>query len=135
MNKILVCGDIHGRTFWKKVIESDLPVIFLGDYTDPYPQEEISKKQTLDNFKEVIEFANDQKDRVTLLLGNHDCQMLGYSPSYKKNAYVAKYTMKHVLYQCKGKKKPLYTADIICKYPLYIVVTLSYETIPMALYC
>ena len=82
MDKILVVPDIHGRTFWKKVIDSNLPVIFLGDYTDPYPQEEISKKQTIDNFKEVIEFAKDQKDRVTLLLGNHDCQILGYSPSY-----------------------------------------------------
>lgn len=80
--EMLIIPDVHGRTFWKDVIDSNLPVIFLGDYTDPYPQEEISKKQTIDNFKEVIEFARDQKDRVTLLLGNHDCQMLGYSPSY-----------------------------------------------------
>ena len=69
--EMLIVPDVHGRTFWKDVIDSNLPVVFLGDYTDPYPQEEISKKQTIDNFKEIIEFAKENKNRVTLLLGNH----------------------------------------------------------------
>lgn len=69
--EMLIVPDVHGRTFWKDVIDSNLSVVFLGDYTDPYPQEEISKKQTIDNFKEIIEFAKENKNRVTLLLGNH----------------------------------------------------------------
>lgn len=78
----LIVPDVHSRPFWKIVKNSDLPVVFLGDYTDPYPQEGYTREHTLANFEEILAFANEQKDRVTLLLGNHDCQMLGYSPSY-----------------------------------------------------
>ena len=55
MDKILVVPDVHGRMFWKKVIDSNLLVIFLGDYTDPYGYEGISKTQVINNFKEVID--------------------------------------------------------------------------------
>lgn len=79
MDNILVVPDVHGRTFWENVVQSNFPVVFLGDYLDPYSWEGISKLDAIENFSKILEFANDEKDRVTLLLGNHDCHMLGLS--------------------------------------------------------
>lgn len=77
---ILVVPDVHGRTFWRKVINSDLPVIFLGDYTDPYTvYEGISEEQALQEFKYVIDFAKENQNRVVLLLGNHMLHYVGLS--------------------------------------------------------
>lgn len=67
--------DIHGRKFWKYVDEwANIPTItiFLGDYLDPYPREEITKKSAIENFKEIIQFKKDNPENVVLLLGNHD---------------------------------------------------------------
>ncbi len=78
-NKILVVPDVHGRTFWRKVLDSDLPVVFLGDYLDPYEYEGITPDMALDEFKEIIKFAKTEPDRVTLLLGNHMLHYVGLS--------------------------------------------------------
>jgi len=73
--KYILVPDVHGRTFWKDILpfvdECDR-IIFLGDYHDPYDHEGILPFQSLENFKEIIEFAKTHKDKVTLLLGNHD---------------------------------------------------------------
>ena len=74
-NTILVCGDIHGRKFWKKPCENVNEfdrVIFLGDYLDPYDFENISVEEAIENFKEIIELKRNNMDKVVLLLGNHD---------------------------------------------------------------
>ena len=85
-NKIIIVSDVHGRTFWKKVKEyKDLPIVFLGDYTDPYMFEfeelepEDVLRNTIDNLKEIIEFAKANPDRVFLLLGNHVLHYIGLS--------------------------------------------------------
>lgn len=80
--KILVMPDIHGRGFWKSVSDmsptasvSDTPydkVVFLGDYLDPYPFEGIGVDEAISNFREILAFANANREKVTLLLGNHD---------------------------------------------------------------
>lgn len=73
---ILVCGDIHGRKFWKepcKNVENYEKVIFLGDYLDPYGFEGISVEEAIENFKEIIDFKKQNMDKVILLIGNHDC--------------------------------------------------------------
>lgn len=71
----VIVPDVHGRKFWKDVeMFSKEKIVFLGDYLDPYPSEGITKEDALDNFKEILEFAKTNKDRVTLLLGNHDCE-------------------------------------------------------------
>lgn len=73
--KIILVPDIHGRDFWKDLVpfadECDR-IIFLGDYHDPYDYEGITPLQSLSNFKEIIEFAKQHPDKITLLLGNHD---------------------------------------------------------------
>lgn len=69
-----MCGDIHGRTFWKepcKNVDKYEKIIFLGDYVDPYDFEKISVESAIDNFKEIIEFKKNNMDKVILLLGNH----------------------------------------------------------------
>lgn len=77
--KILVLGDIHGRTFWKdavKDVDEYDKIIFIGDYLDYYPDEwedgEHTRKNDIDNFLEIIDFKTKYKDKVILLKGNHD---------------------------------------------------------------
>ena len=73
--KILIIPDGHGRDFWtepcKDISEYDR-VIFLGDYTDPYDDEGISRMDTIDNMQRIFHFKRTNKEKVTLLLGNHD---------------------------------------------------------------
>lgn len=77
MNNILIIPDVHGRKFWKEAVEKypDTPIIFIGDYHDPYPSEYISEEDSLANFREIIDYA-DSNENVQLLLGNHDLHYL-----------------------------------------------------------
>lgn len=75
MTKLLLISDVHGRSFWKDAIEKHFDecnkVIFLGDYLDAYPDEEITRKQEKNNFAEILKLKENNKDKVILLLGNH----------------------------------------------------------------
>ena len=82
MKRILIIPDVHGRDFWKEPVKQELKnsetsIIFLGDYTDPYSSEWEPNfdclQHTVDNFKEIIELKKQNPDRISLLLGNHDC--------------------------------------------------------------
>ena len=63
---ILIVPDIHGRKFWKEPcsnVDKYEKIIFLGDYLDPYTwREDISKDDAIDNFKEIISFARENKE-------------------------------------------------------------------------
>ena len=83
----LIVPDVHGRDFWKSPVEETLlqttaEIVFLGDYLDPYPYEWTvdtdCRAQALDRFKQILELKKQNRQRVTLLLGNHDC---GYAIS------------------------------------------------------
>jgi hypothetical protein len=74
---VVVVPDVHGRTFWKSLNdviddEPNFPIIFLGDYTDPYPQEGITEEECYTNFLDILDFKEKYKDNVTLLIGNHE---------------------------------------------------------------
>ena len=75
-NKLLIIPDVHGRTFWKNAVEKYKDevekIIFLGDYLDRYEDEGITRKEEIENFKEIIAFKQENKDKVVMLLGNHD---------------------------------------------------------------
>lgn len=78
--KLLVIPDVHGRTFWEDILpyvntNEYEKIIFLGDYLDPYPIENISNKQAYNNFHKILDLKKENKDKIILLLGNHD---LGY---------------------------------------------------------
>lgn len=77
---MIVIPDIHGRNFWKDAVKGreNEDIVFLGDYMDPYDYEGITYAKALENFKEIVEFANSHPN-VTLLLGNHDCHYLSQS--------------------------------------------------------
>ncbi|MCR4582750.1 MAG: metallophosphoesterase [Prevotella sp.] len=76
--RILVVPDVHGRTFWEGPVERYINevdrIVFLGDYLDPYPDEEevFSIKKVFDNFKKIIALKQAHPDKVILLKGNHD---------------------------------------------------------------
>lgn len=76
--KILVLGDIHGRTIWKDIIERENPdkIIFLGDYVSTH--EGISSDQQIEELYAILDYKENNPDKVILLRGNHDIQHLGY---------------------------------------------------------
>ena len=79
----IVFGDIHGSTYWKKVVNEnpDCRYIFLGDYLDPY--ENIDGKQLINNLEEIIQLKKDRHDDVVLLLGNHDLHYFCHDVNWK----------------------------------------------------
>ena len=81
--EILVIPDVHGRDFWKSSIvhwSQYEKIIFLGDYLDPYKDEGIDVLTAIENFKWIINHKKTLKDKVVLLLGNHDLPY--YSQKY-----------------------------------------------------
>lgn len=76
--KTLVLGDIHGRRIWKDLIEKENPdrVIFLGDYVSTH--EGISSDQQIEELYAILDYKENNPDKVILLRGNHDMQHLGY---------------------------------------------------------
>ena len=88
---ILIIPDIHGRPFWKKAVEENMDkvdkIIFLGDYLDPYPWENITRKEAIANFDEVIKFKVDNKEKVILLLGNHDFPYIDKKIFFTRSRY------------------------------------------------
>lgn len=77
-NGILVIPDIHGRTFWREAADKawGRHIVFLGDYVDPFPDENIPVGQAIVELETVISLKRSHPDVITLLLGNHDLQYL-----------------------------------------------------------
>lgn len=80
---MIIVSDVHSRLFWKNMIpffesHPEEHVIFMGDYVDPYSFDNVPEKEIIPRFKEVIDFARQYKDRVTLLIGNH-CDYLDFT--------------------------------------------------------
>ena len=69
--KTLVLGDIHGRTIWKDIIEKENPdkIIFLGDYVSTH--EGISSDQQIEELYAILDYKDNNPDKVILLRGNH----------------------------------------------------------------
>ena len=76
--KILVLGDIHGRIIWKDIIDIENPdlTIFLGDYVTTH--EHITASQQIVNLEAILQYKEENLNKVILLRGNHDLQELGY---------------------------------------------------------
>lgn len=74
--KIVALGDTHGRSYWKEIIlkESFDILVFIGDYFDS--KENISPDDQIQNFKEIIQYKENNKEKVILLIGNHDYHYL-----------------------------------------------------------
>ena len=76
LKKILVVPDVHGRIFWKepvaRYIDSVDKVVFLGDYLDPYDEEDGMADDIFENLLEIVELKRKNMGKVVLLKGNHD---------------------------------------------------------------
>jgi len=91
--KILIIGDIHGRTNWKSHIDdSHDKIIFVGDYVDSFDITGVEQKK---NLEDIISFKLENFDRVELLIGNHDFSYMtmgtmtcsGYQPEMLHDFY------------------------------------------------
>jgi len=89
MERIIVVPDVHGRTFWRKVLDNTEDKIIFLDYSDPYEYEGISHANALSELEDIIKFKKENMDRVILLLGNHDWHYI--NNIYKCSRFSAKY--------------------------------------------
>lgn len=70
--RLIAIGDLHGRTTWINIVakhEVD-KVVFMGDYFDA--KEEITAEYQQLNFESLVAYKKKNKDKVVLLIGNHD---------------------------------------------------------------
>lgn len=77
--KTVAIGDTHGRNLWEKIIEQESDadkIIFIGDYWDSF---DISYVEQRKNFIKILDFKEDNPERVVLLIGNHDYHYLPYT--------------------------------------------------------
>ena len=114
--KLLIIPDVHGRQFWKDILpfaDECGKIVFLGDYHDPYLYEGIDTSQSLENFREIIDFANSHSDKVTLLLGNHDLSYCHYSVGANRFDK----SNRHELEKIFSDNEKLFKIADICKIP------------------
>ena len=58
--KYVIVPDVHGRDFYEHDVNmflentDDVKIIFLGDYIDPYPKENITPDSALKRFRNII---------------------------------------------------------------------------------
>lgn len=81
--KVLILGDLHCRPIWKDIIAKERidsfdKIIFLGDYTCPREVQLDDPTDACGFLYDVLDFKDQNPDKVVLLRGNHDCQALGY---------------------------------------------------------
>lgn len=76
--KILILGDIHGRPYWRAIVEKEKPdlTIFLGDYVTTH--ELYTPEMQLEQLKAILDYKEENPDKVIMLRGNHDLDGLGY---------------------------------------------------------
>jgi predicted MPP superfamily phosphohydrolase len=70
--KLVAIGDIHGRDYWKQIVDQEQDAdtfVFVGDYFDSFT---IKGPDQINNFLDIIEFKKQSKVPVILLIGNHD---------------------------------------------------------------
>lgn len=103
--KTLVLGDIHGCDTWRKIIDLENPdkIIFLGDYFDSFS---ISTEQQLANFYNILKLQEIlPKDRVILLLGNHDYHYLVDGVKYSGFSNIRKIVVQPLLKEAVKENK------------------------------
>lgn len=78
MDRVTIIPDVHGRKFWRSAMSrvENTPIIFLGDYLDPYWDEGIDAEEAYEQLDEIIDFKKTHPETMTLLLGNHDLHYL-----------------------------------------------------------
>ena len=77
--RILVIPDVHGETFWKEPVQKYMDqidrIIFLGEYLDPHSDmlgSNYDPEAVFNNLIEIVNLKLENKEKVVLLIGNHD---------------------------------------------------------------
>jgi len=82
MSRVLAIGDIHTKTWIinevSKIIDSYDRIIFCGDYADDF---NASPQDTINTWKSLRDLQIKRKNKVSLLLGNHDYIYVYDTPS------------------------------------------------------
>ena len=93
--KVISIGDTHGRSAWNLVqkIEKDKydKFVFIGDYFDSFT---ISFEKQYENFEKILQFKSENRDKVVLLIGNHDFHYLRSAGNDQYSGYQGKYVFK-----------------------------------------
>lgn len=76
--KIVAFGDIHGRMEWYDIVQKEQPdlTIFMGDYV--FSRDRIPSDQQCGNLEDILNYKEQNPDKVILLRGNHDMEHLGF---------------------------------------------------------
>lgn len=82
MSRYLILGDLHCREIWKDIVAKEADscdkIIFLGDYTVPREIKLDDPTDACGFLYEVLDYKDQNPDKVILLRGNHDNCSLGY---------------------------------------------------------
>jgi len=76
MKKIVAIWDIHWMDIWEKIVERGKDtdkIIFVWDYFDSF---NLSAPIQIENFKKILDFQKENKDKVEILLWNHEYNYL-----------------------------------------------------------
>lgn len=79
--RYVIIADLHCREVWKQIVEKESDsdkFIFLGDYTCPRDVKLDDPTDACGFLYEVLDFKDQNPDKVILLRGNHDDCSLGY---------------------------------------------------------
>ena len=121
---MIIIPDIHGRTFWKDVINGreEQEITFLGDYSDPYATEGITDDDAIANFKEILSFKKAHPKNVTLLIGNHDQHYL--SNDYSKGSrYCFQQSKEYQKLLTENRKDFRLCTDFTTEYGKYVIIS------------
>lgn len=77
--KIIAIGDTHGKDYWQTVVKENSfdKIVFIGDYFDSW---DVSGRDQIDNFMQIMEFKKQNFNKVIILIGNHDYQYMKGAP-------------------------------------------------------
>lgn len=97
---MIIIPDTHGRDFWKEPVYQNLGkehIIFLGDYLDPYEDEQIAPWEVFPQFEQIAWLKEKHPADVTLLLGNHDIHYLTEKGRGQRYDYIRGAQIKHFI--------------------------------------
>lgn len=73
--KILVVPDVHGNQEMLEIVKKQISLVdkcvWLGDYINSFNENERGQN-SINNLNNIISFAKQNKNKVTLIAGNHD---------------------------------------------------------------
>lgn len=74
--ELLIIPDVHGRDFYRdalsEAVQAGIGIVCLGDYMDPYDEDDVHHMGVAYPLKELLELKKMKPHMIHLLIGNHD---------------------------------------------------------------